>query len=93
MHLCGFFLGGCDEKWNVWHPDRYKNCEDFVFYCIIWGLGAMLQVSNMNERIKEHIIEKIISYCVSSQLDQICDMKIDAFRRNAHNLQFSWIPI
>ncbi len=46
----------------------------------------MWQVSNMNERLKknaiiEHIIKKIISYSISSQLNQVCDMKIDTFWR------------
>ncbi len=43
----------------------------------------MLQVSNMNEWLKQgafwRIIKKIISYLISSQLDQVCDMKIDDF--------------
>ncbi len=43
----------------------------------------MLQVSNMNERLKESafepIIKKIILYLISSQLNQVCNMKIDIF--------------
>ncbi len=41
------------------------------------GLGVMLRVSNMNDGLKEcafqHIILKIISYLINSQLKQVCD--------------------
>ncbi len=55
--------------------------QNFVLHCTFWGLRVMLQVSNMNERLKEsafkHIIKKNISYLISSQLKQICDLKIE----------------
>ncbi len=38
------FLDGHDEKWTGWHPDWWKNREDFVICCIFWGLEGMLQV-------------------------------------------------
>ncbi len=79
------FLGGCHETLTVWHPDQWKNGQDFVLLCIYLGFGLMLQVSNMNERLKEnafeHIIKKLISYLISSQLKQVCDMKTDTFWR------------
>ncbi len=42
----------------------------------------MLLVSKVNERLK--IIKKIIPYLISSQLNQVCDMKIDTFWRITH---------
>ncbi len=88
---------GYVEKWIMWHPDRWwKNGEDFVLHCTFWGLMVMLQVSYMNGRLMDsafqHIIKKVISYLISSQLDQACDMKTDAFRRIIHKLLFhSWV--
>ncbi len=45
------FLGGHDEKWTEWYPDRWKKGQDFVYHCTFWGLGTMLQVSYMNEKL------------------------------------------
>ncbi len=47
------FLRRCDEKLTAWHPDQWKKGQDFVIHYKFWGLGVMLQVLNMNERIKE----------------------------------------
>ncbi len=59
--------------------------QDFILHCSFWDLGVMLPVSNMNERLKkrafQHIIKIIISYLISSQLNRICDMKINTFWR------------
>ncbi len=51
-YIIQFFLEVCDEKLTVWHPDQWKKSRDFVLHCTFWGLRAMLQVSNINERLK-----------------------------------------
>ncbi len=48
------FLGGCNEKSTVRHPDQWKKGRDFVLHCTFWELGVMLQVSNMNESLRVH---------------------------------------
>ncbi len=46
------FLRGCNEKLTMRHPDQQKKGQDFVL-CTFLGRGVMLQVSNMNEKLKE----------------------------------------
>ncbi len=52
-YIVQFFLRGRDEKLTVWHSDIWKKGQDFVLHCTFWELGVTLQVSNMNERLKE----------------------------------------
>ncbi len=78
-----FFLGRCDEKLTEWHPDQWNNGQNVELHPTFWGLGVVLQVSNMNERLMEsafqHIIKKIISYLIGSQLNQVVKWNLKLF--------------
>ncbi len=73
----------------MWHPDRWKNSEDFVLHYTVWGLGGDVAGFIHQWKVKGECIlthyKKVISYLFSYQLDQVCDIKID-LENQSYNL-------